>query len=489
MHVAFLIIAHVPYVRRAGRQPTGEDMLHELTAGALIPLLGLLSDLQGTGLGPRVAMACSPLLIEQLADPVAQKHFVIWMEGQIARREAELRGFEDEGNRHSSYLARFYLEWSRQALRSFEERFDRNLVKRLRDLVTAHVVEPLASPASYAYLPLLGSEGSVRAQIDHGVLHTTRHLGRPEGFWLPGCGWRPGLERAIADAGMRYIVADSSSLPSGRQARPVWIVQRQLAALFGDENMARHIWSTELGYPGDPLYRNSASPGGYLANGGAEPQSYDPYHALRRAQEHANHFVQLLVSESARRADTDLALVILDARLLGVAWVEGPTWFQAVLTLCATHKALKLTTPADYLHTQRLHEQVSLRPGSWADGGHGPWDGQGAHEYWRALHLAEGRMLQLAERFRNANEDRERALTQAARELLLAQTSDWSEILSSNDEDSELRGRWGTYLARFVQLCELAERDQINAAERFLLDQLEELDGPFPTLNYRIFAP
>jgi len=220
MHVAFLMLAHVPYLRRAGRRPRGEEGLHTLVAQGLLPLLELLGDLHSSGLHPRIGLACSPLLVDQLADPVVQKHFVLWMHDALARREAELAIAERDGDHHGAYLGRFYLEWGRQRLRSFEERFQRNLPRAIRELAAARVIEPLAVPATYAYLPLLGREESVRAQIEQGVLQITRHLWRPEGLWLPGAGWRPGVEGAAADAGLRYLVADPSCCRPHRRRRP-----------------------------------------------------------------------------------------------------------------------------------------------------------------------------------------------------------------------------------------------------------------------------
>jgi 1,4-alpha-glucan branching enzyme len=487
MQVAFLILAHVPYVRRAGRQPTGEDALHTLVAQGLIPLLELLSDMHAAGLGARVALACSPLLTEQLADPVVQKHFVLWMTELLERRRADLQAAEETGDKHQVYLARFYLEWGRQRLHAFEERYDRNLPKRIRELTQARVVEPLAGAASYAYLPLLGREESVRAQIEHGVLHTTRHLGRPEGLWLPGCGWRAGLETVAGEVGLRYVVADPSGLPAGEPARPAWLQPRHLAAIFPDEAIARHFWSSELGYPGDPLYRNANDPRGYQARGG-EP--YDPYHALRRAQEHANHFAAALVDEARRRPEDDLLLIPLDAGQIGPRWVEGPTWFQAVLTHCVTHAGLRLTTPGEYLRQVKPRGgQVTLAESSWAAGGHAGWQGASADEYWQAIHAAEAEMVALATAYPSAEAEQERVLNQAARELMLAQTSDWPALLSAGLADDERAPRWRTYLARFTQLAEIARRERLSHGERFLLEQLEELDGPFPNLNYRMFGP
>jgi 1,4-alpha-glucan branching enzyme len=489
MFVSFLIIAHAPYLRRAGRQPAGEEPLHDLIAQGLIPLLNLLGDLHSSGLNPRVGVACSPLLVEQLADPVIQKHFLLWMEERLTRRNDELHRFEVENDRHSSYLARFYLEWWRQALRSFTNRYSRNLAQRLRELVSARVIEPLAGPATHAYLPLLGRDESARAQIEHGTLHTARSLGRPEGIWLPGGGWRPGIEAAISDVGVRYIVVDPSSLPPDDQSRAVILAGQRLAAIAPDEELARYIWTPELGYVGDPLYRSPGEPGGYEAIGLSAPQPYDPYHALRRAQEHATHFVTMLLAESERRAPSDIALILLDASLIGTTWFEGPTWLQAVLTLCATHPALRLTTPGDYLRAQRPRRRATLRAGSWGEGGNAPWQGAPSEEYWRAIHAAEDQMVQVAAEFPSAEDDQERALNQAARDLMLAQTSDWPEALVATGSASEQRERWQIYLGRFERLIQIARQGQIGPTDRFLLDQLEELDGPFPNLNYRIFAP
>ncbi|NTW01335.1 MAG: DUF1957 domain-containing protein, partial [Oscillochloris sp.] len=449
MFVSFLIIAHAPYLRRAGRQPIGEEPLHEQIAYGLIPLLDLLSDLQATGLDPRVAVACSPLLIDQLDDPVVQKHFLLWMEEQLAHRNTDLRRFEAEDNRHNSYLARFYLEWGRKALRSFANRYNRNLAQRLRELVASRVIEPLAGAATHAYLPLLGREESARAQIEHGVLHTARCLGRPEGMWLPGGGWRIGIDNTLNDVGVRYVVVDPSSIPPEGGLGPITVEGRRLAAIAPDEPITRHIWTPELGYIGDPLYRDPSDPGGYQAIGLGSPQPYDPYHALRRAQEHASHFVTLLVAESERRAPNDIVLVLLDIALIGTIWFEGPTWLQAVLTLCGTHPALKLITPGEYLRAKRPRQRATLRPGSWGKDGDSPWQGPTSESYWQEIHIAEEEMVRIATEFPSAEGDRERALNQAARELMLAQTSDWSEELVATGRAGEQHERWRLYLGRF----------------------------------------
>ncbi|PDV97371.1 1,4-alpha-glucan branching protein domain-containing protein [Candidatus Chloroploca asiatica] len=486
MQIAFLFIAHMPYVRHAGPQPEGEDALHAMIAQSLLPFVEMLVELHSTRLPIQVGLACSPLLLEQLADPLVQKHFVLWMEKVIAQREASLAEAEARGDTHAAYLERFYVEWIEQRLSAFTERFNRHLPAWLRELTVARVIEPLACPASYAYLPLLGREESVHAQIECGMLHTTRHLGRLDGLWLPGCSWRPGLEGMMAEIGLRYVVADRSSLVAQQPPTPINVIPGRVAALFPDEDLARHIWSEDLGYPGDPLYRDPDDPSGYHARSGA---LYDPYHALRRAQNHAVHFTQLLVAEEARAGADDLRLILLDAAQLGTRWVEGPTWLQAMLMLSTTHGSLRLTTPGAYVRNHRPRVQGLLKEGSWAAGVHGAWQGGVAEVYWQEIHRAEEAMVELALAFPDAVAEHERLLNQAARELFLAQTSDWPALLSAGAGEEGWAARWRTYLQRFSQLAELARHRHLQEADLALLGQLEEEDGLFASLNYRIFAP
>jgi 1,4-alpha-glucan branching enzyme len=488
MQVAFLVIAHTPHVRRSGRGYNGEEVVYDLIAQSLLPLTTLLSDLQQMGIGAQVALACSPLLSEQLADPSRQQRFLEWMEQLQERRHAELRRFEASHDHHGAYLSRFYIDWQHQALRTFIERYERNLLQKLRELIAADTIELLSSAASHAYLPLLSRAESVSAQIEQGILHTTRRLGKPEGFWLPGCGWRPGVERALGEVGIAYTIADPSSLPIGAVAQPHWLIQRRLAVCFIDDDLSRHIWSPEIGYMGDPLYRDPQDPSGYQAIGMREPQPYDPYFAFRRAQDHANHFVELLTTESKQRSADDLLVIPIDMQLLGKIWFEGVTWLRTVLTLCATSPAIGLTTPGAYLRRQRPTTSVSLNSGSWAAGVHTAWSGKDTATYWEAIHRAEAWMVEIATRYPSAEAQQERILNQAARELLLAQNSDWPALLNTTHNSVPERQRWRSYLDHFEQLALMIDRGTITANDYALLDHLEEQDNPFSALNYRVFA-
>src|SRR5262245_13642822 len=411
-YLGLILTSHVPYLRAAGRDPDGEDALHETIAQSIVPTLNILFDLHEQGLRPSLALAYSPVLLEQLSDNVVQKHFVVWMEQWLARVEKSLARWESSGQAHHAYLARFYLDWGRGVLRSFIERFGRNLVGVLRELCEGGILEPLAEPATHAYLPLLGRSESILAQINIGLFSCTRHLGlRPRGVWLPECGYGPSIEAYLAASNARYVVVDPSSLPSAEitHLRPRWVRPRRLALFTRDEGAAEQIWSPELGYLGDPLYRaprRDARSGLPLWRAGddAGEALYDPYDAFQRAHDHAAHFNAYIAAEleefRLRHDRPGIAIVPLDAELIGRRWFEGPAWLRALLEEFAGHPTVALTGPAAYLRAYRPRQGVTPRQGSWGLGGdHSAWDGRAAQPLWQALGESEERWAQLIQRY------------------------------------------------------------------------------------------
>jgi 1,4-alpha-glucan branching enzyme len=500
-YLALILTGHVPYLRSGGRNPDGEDALHETIAHALVPSLNVLFDLRELGVRFTVALAYSPVLLEQLGDLVVQKHFVVWMERWLERISGELGRWEHEGEAHRGYLGRFYLDWGHEILNSFVGRYGRNLVGALRELCTDGTVEPLAGAATHAYLPLLGRAESLRAQLDIGTLNITRLLGsRPRGFWLPECGYSPAIEQQLRFNGTRYIVVDPSSVVAGAEIshlQPRWVATRRLATFVRDASAARQIWSPELGYADDPLYRSlrrdPRSGLGLWRGAGSSLALYDPYDAFQLAKEHAAHFSAsisaVLDAFHDRHGYPGIAVVPLDAELLGRRWFEGPAWLKGVIESFNTHPSVALAAPSAYLRAHRPHHSVQLGDGSWGEGGdHRAWGGRAASPLRQAISEAEERLAALVQRWPNAHGERERLLAQALRELLLAQASDWPLLLNQGAPAEEPLRRPALHLRRCEQLCALVEAEKLSEADLAFLEQVEELDNPFPHLNYRVFA-
>ena len=78
-----------------------------------------------------------------------------------------------------------------------------------------------------------------------------------------------------------------------------------------------------------------------------------------------------------------------------------------------------------------------------------------------------------------------RALSQAARELLLAQSSDWPFILRTGTSPEYATKRVNEHLVRFMTLYkQLIE----NTVDDVCLSKIEWMDNIFPDVNYRYWG-
>jgi len=94
-------------------------------------------------------------------------------------------------------------------------------------------------------------------------------------------------------------------------------------------------------------------------------------------------------------------------------------------------------------------------------------------------------MTELARRFPKAAKLKERALKQAARELLLAQASDWPFILRTGTSPGYARKRVKDHLLRFITLHKQLTS---NRVDELWLNRIERLDNIFPDVDYRFWA-
>lgn len=474
--VALILSAHLPYMRAAGRSHAGEEPIHELLAYVLLPTLNTLCDLRDLRLPVRVGLAYSPVLLEQLADPVVLKHFGFWLDERLAKLDTALVVAERTGDTERVYLARFFREWTEGIRHSFDARFGLNPIGVLRQLCEAGMVEPLASTATFPRLASIGQPSTLRAQIELGALAVARTLGtRAQGFWAPAFEYRRDADELMIESGINYIVRETPEKPG-----PTWLVPHRLAAIERDQRFDPYLLNADLNYAGDLLYLNPTPEAANLAwtRKGAGETKYDPYDAYRRVLEHADHFGEVLGANLTRKDNApSLSLIALDAETIGVRWFEGAAWLRALLERLANHPQIALMTPAEWLrgaHPRQQNSQITIETAVNAGS---------LFSLQRSLHAAEVRLSALAQRFPDARDEHERVLDQAARELLLAQSNDLAPGVGHEAPRRAIR-----HLGRCVQLCDLAERGEIGEAELTLLETYEEEDNLFAYLNYRMFG-
>lgn len=220
----FVLHTHMPFYRGAGMWPHGEENLHEVMAETYIPLLQALTDLYEAGITAKITLGITPVLLEQLADPLVIQHFEEYVQQEIAAATSEVERFQQSGEQHFLYLAHFYIDWYRQILNAFQQRFGRDIPGGFRRLQDAGAVEILTSGATHPYLPLMSRDSTIYAQLEVGKQTTARHFGKePRAIWLPECAYRPG-----------YYATASNGTQYERPGLEYWLENRGIRLFFSE---------------------------------------------------------------------------------------------------------------------------------------------------------------------------------------------------------------------------------------------------------------
>jgi 1,4-alpha-glucan branching enzyme len=508
--LALVLHAHLPYVRSGEPGSLEEDWYFQALQECYIPLLRTLEAAQADpDQRPRLTLGLSPTLLSLLSDGTLNRGFLPWLQVRLGLLAEAPDALQDAAEALVIELETVARDW--QACSGL-------LLPRFRRLQQAGVLDLITCAATHGYLPLLrDSPEAVRAQLLAAVREHQRLLGeRPLGIWLPECAYYEGLDQQLLACGLRYSILDGHGLLHA-QPRPRYGVYAPICSSAGVAFFARDsastlpVWSASQGYPGDGAYREfhrdlgwdlpeerlqeigirSRRPLGLklhrvTAQGCPleHKQPYDPAQAQVRLQEHATAYLQSRVDQlhglTSAIERPPLLVAPFDAELFGHWWFEGPR-FLGELFRQGPGAELQFTHLRDEL-AQGLPLQVCRpSPSSWGQGGY--------HDYWLndsnawvvpEWQRASRAMVRRVNRGVGSVEQRN-LLTQAGRELLLAQSSDWSFILRAGTTTSLARERIHRHLDRFWRLMDAIENstplppDWVHAVERE--------DGLFPTLN------
>ncbi|MGQ9823848.1 MAG: 1,4-alpha-glucan branching protein domain-containing protein [Desulfotomaculales bacterium] len=521
-YLAVVLHAHLPYLRHPeGGEHLEERWFFEAVTGCYLPLLKVLEKLIADGVDFRLAISLSPPLLAMLADPLLTERYEKYLDSLVELGEKEVRRTARQPDFHR--LALFYLENFLQARKAFLEDYGRSILNGLRKLGASGKVELITTAATHGYLPLMSAEEAQRAQVGTGLSSFASFFGfRPAGFWLPECGYASGLERILAENDLRYFFTEAHCLLNSRPKARFGIFMpvfcgRQVAAFARDPQSSRQVWDRQVGYPGDFVYREFYRDigydlgldylGPYLPGGNIrvdtgfkyyrittrgplhEKEPYRPEEARARAAEHAADFVlrkREQVFRLKREVPVPVVVAPYDAELFGHWWYEGPQWLDFLCREASRQNDFRLVTPSEYLALRPELQTVELSPGSWGEGGYNYVWLNGANDWlYRHLHRAEAKMSELADLAADAAGLEERALNQAARELLLAQSSDWAFIMKTGTAVEYARYRFVSHLRNFNELVGQVERQKV---EEGFVSRLEQAGGAFPVLDFRVFS-
>lgn len=518
--VAFVLHAHLPFVRHPEHDDFLEERwLFEAITECYLPLLHVLAGLERDRVPAHLTLSLSPTLLAMLSDALLQQRCLRHIERSIALAEREVQ--RTRLDPATNALAQLYLARFRAAAGDLRHpSWHADLVSRFRALQDAGVIEIITTAATHAVLPLLHPRPQRLVQLALAAHEYRRFFGRdPGGLWLPECAYEAGLDRDARAAGFRYAVLDAHGLAHATP-RPVYDVYAPVGSpagliLFGrDPETATQVWSAATGYPGDPWYRDFHRDIGFdlpdsevaefrppgtprVATGikyhrvtaaAGEKAFYQPARAAERVQVHARDFVAARRAQVARLcAQMDRPPLIVspyDAELFGHWWFEGPAWLDAVLRRIAATDDLVTTTLSAALEAQPVVQAVNPSASTWGEHGHQHvWLSERTDWIYPPLHAAGTRLQALCQRYPGATDLTRRALTQALRELLLAQASDWPFMVARDTAAAYATTRVTEHLARCATLCDGVDHGTPDAA---LVAQLEATDNLFPALDYRV---
>jgi 1,4-alpha-glucan branching enzyme len=310
-YLTFTLHAHLPYVVNHGTWPHGLEWLHEAAAETYLPLLRMMKNLENDGLALKCNLNISPILLEQLAHPVFRAEFPKYVERKILAAREDEAFFTQAGDAHFAYTARFWQSFFQSALDDFNS-FGGDIVKGFKHFHETGQIEIITCGATHGYMPLLGTDESVRAQVRTAVATHKKHIGsHPRGIWAPECGYRPagnwefpvtpagaiepwkpfnriGVEQALSESNIEYffvdthLVEESERIPSPyemlngsvpKDAKTVQMTHENHRSLYQpyyvdgpydkryattifprDPRTGVQVWSGDTGYPGDGLY-------------------------------------------------------------------------------------------------------------------------------------------------------------------------------------------------------------------------------------------
>lgn len=364
---------------------------------------------------------------------------------------------------------------------------------------------------------------------------------RPEGYWAPPVPSehphgteRMGIEQLIEAGGMDHTIVDAhlvrggepidwytARFRGGAESRGTPLPLQDPRSVYRHYRAARHgsdgvssvgvfprdvesalaVWSSKTGYPGEGEYlefhkKHHTSGGRYWRVTGrgvdlADKVVYDPATAFGRIGHDARDFAHRIVSrlDEYRGVTGSEGTICLpfDTELFGHWWHEGPAFIGALIREIDRHDRVTTRTTPEELDRRGEGLPVGLPEGSWGDGGdHRVWLNEETAWTWPIIWSAEHRMLEMVGTRDRTNELEERALKQAARELLLMQASDWQFLMTTGSAVDYATERFNDHTEAFDTIIRYVESLRRGAEGLELFDELcrlETRDRLFPHVD------
>lgn len=522
----FVLHAHLPFVNHPSDSTfLEENWFFEAVAETYVPMIAMLERLANEGIRPGIGISISPTLGAMLENEELEKKMMLYLESRLELLDKEL--FRAKDDPALLAIVNLYKKLYEDAA-GLMHKYSGDLITPLKALQHSGHIEIITTSATHAVLPLLVRPEAVRAQVAVAADdYFDRFNRKASGFWLPECAYEPRLNSYIKLSGFNYTFTESHAIENAGADAPYGVyapyrTSNGLGIFARDAASSREVWSSKFGYPGDPAYREFYRDFGYdgdyeyvkpylgsdgtrrplglkyhrITGNGADlaaREYYDPAAALARVEAHASDFLARRMAQTndfyAAHSARPLIVSCYDAELFGHWWFEGPAFLESVIRKIRVERLpLQFVTPGEYMNSCQEPREINPGVSSWGENGYfDPWVNESNDFIYRAVYAATDKMIEAANRFRNQDlpSSSLRALNQAARETLLAQSSDWAFLLYIGSHAQYAKGRLEDHSANALRLLTevIEKRVDENA-----LAELEKRNNLFTRMDFRVFA-
>lgn len=520
-YVAMLLHSHMPYVRHPEKEDSLEERwLFEGISECYLPMIQGYEKLVEENIDFMITMSITPTLMSMLLDPYLNKRYKNYLKLSIELSEKEIIRTRDD--KELNKVAYFYHERLKSLYFTYKS-YDYNIMNAFKRFDNLGVLEIITSSATHGLLPLLDVNiETVKAQLYQGFNHYSKSLGHdPKGIWLPECAYNYSLDNILKELGLKYFIMEGKGVTMATP-KPIYGTNAPIRTESGvyafgrDEESSKQVWSSFIGYPGDWDYREFYRDIGYelpldyiepyidksgiridtgikyyrITNKSDHKEYYNRERAMEKVKNHSMHFLnsrRCQIEEISKNMNKPpIILCPYDTELFGHWWFEGPDFiYNFIKDSYRENVNYKLVTPSYYLENYTEAEVCKPNPSTWGENGdYSVWINPSNDWMYRHLHFAARKMINLANTYSDPTELEERALNQAARELMLAESSDWPFIIKNNTTAEYASERVNTHINRFNELYNAITKENIDES---YLEDIEKMDNIFPDIDFRIY--
>ncbi|MEE0998899.1 MAG: 1,4-alpha-glucan branching protein domain-containing protein [Treponemataceae bacterium] len=512
--VAITINCQKPFIKHLDDEHIGKNnILFSSISKTYLPLLNMFADLEAEGIPFKVNMVISPTLCDMLADPVIQQQYIEWLDKIILLGQEEVSKYTNDSEKQK--LAKETLDKAIQNKQDFQEVLNQDILSKFAYYARKGNIEFLGTTATSIFLPHYSDiEEVVSAQIETGLQLHKKYFGlAPEGFYLPYLAYYPGLEFIIRSYGFNYTVLDTHGLlfAEPQPTNGIFTPARcyNSLAVFGADN------EDIQKYKSNPLYKNTEKDIGYEADSeylanflGSELKErvstgyayfqadgktlYDSKLAKEQIEKDAKDFISSKIERLSKAQELipeqDVSLVCtIEGDTLGVNWQEGIAWLEEVLRQTFCNNEIEVEFLSDLIRENHFSLQ-KIKPYFSSEEGTGYGENMLEHSNgWmlRYIRKASERMIDLTSRFTDDTGLKARALNLAAKEILLAQSAAWQQMINTKNSPEYAEQRFKESVLAFSTVYDSLGSNSISTE---WLTRMEKKHTLFPEMNYMVFS-